>query len=142
MKKNFFLCVVSTLILTSIPVLASAQSAREMQLRQKMDSQIGKMSYDEALSKLGKPTQVTDGDKVFVAEWLTEKMPQSAAVNQTTNVGFVRRPRNFLEAYIDAYTERKNKESEYQRSLSHGSKVVFSFDKEKRTLVSWNVMTY
>jgi len=42
----------------------------EIQLFQEyLEEQKGKMTYDEALSMWGKPSEIADGDEIFVATW-------------------------------------------------------------------------
>ena len=41
-----------------------------LEMNEKLHSKIGIMTYDDAISKLGQPTKETEGDNVFVVEYI------------------------------------------------------------------------
>jgi len=139
MKK---LILVIYILLMSVNANAVGTPAEYAQLNRELSSQIGRMPYDEAISKLGQPDRVTQGDKIFVAEWTKLTNPVAPPVAQNVNVNFNQERRSNLYYMIKAAGERKKREAEFQRLQPHGVKIVFSFDKTTRLLTWWNVREF
>lgn len=62
-----------------------------------LNSQIGTLSYDQALSKWGAPAAITQGDEIFVAQWSSENSVYAVVPSSTMIVagnishGWIRR---------------------------------------------------
>jgi hypothetical protein len=52
--------------------LTACASYEAAQTRQKLQTQIGRLSYDQALATWGQPLSVFQGDEVFITTWGSE----------------------------------------------------------------------
>jgi len=75
-----------------------------------LDGAVNKMTYDQAIATWGPPTSITQGDKVFVATWFSER--KGAAAMPIGNMMFA-------------------------VPLSHGWELGLTFNKETKKMVYW-----
>jgi hypothetical protein len=106
-------CVLCILFLTSCTTLDpryAGEEKRPPSLEETLNSQIGIMTYDDALMAWGEPVSIVQGDEIFVATWGGER--GGNAVFPIGNM-FVAMP------------------------FESGWKLLLSFNKETKRLVTW-----
>lgn len=89
-----------------------------------MDSQVGTLTYDQAVSRWGPPIRVLGGSGVYVAVWLVEAPP---------NLGL--RIFSFL---MPVLAESLPQGYPIVSSMRHGEALRIAFDEGTRFMVDWS----
>lgn len=101
-----------TVVIVLILSIVGCAGAQIEKVRNYLDSNMNKMTYDKAIMQWGPPTSVAEGENIFVATWLYSQT--SGAI--TAPVGTM---------YL------------LTMPISHGWKLELTFDKKTNRMIYW-----
>lgn len=107
MKKRILFLL---LILLIFVACASSRKAQLQEFYKRLDSNIGIMTYDDAIMRWGEPTSTTKGENIFVVTWGSEKSGTAVIPWRGTI---------------------------FTAPISHGWKLRLTFDKTTQKMINW-----
>lgn len=117
-QENFSFSVLAATVFCLFLLMGCGPSMQSIQDR--MDSQIGVLTYDQAINRWGPPYSVIGGSGVWNALWSVEAPPGAC----NTVLSYL--PPGFTGGYPMA------------RSIRNGEALRITFDKTTRFMVDWS----
>ena len=121
-KKLYYLPAVALTLTCFFSLIGCGPSAKS--IAYKMDSQVGTLTYDQAISRWGPPIRVVGGSGVYVAVWSVEAPPNPGVTVFKFLTPFL------AESLPQGYP--------IVSSMGHGEALRIAFDKSTRSMVDWS----